>query len=42
MFVNRIEKKAFSKNINSLEELNYKSCVEILSPEDWLVLFETQ
>jgi tubulin polyglutamylase TTLL4 len=40
LFVNRSDKKTFSKNINSLEELNYRNCIELLSPEDWQVLFE--
>ncbi len=37
----RQDKKYFSKNINNLENLNYNNCVEILSPEDWQMLFET-
>jgi tubulin polyglutamylase TTLL4 len=27
LFVNRSDKKTFSKNINSLEELNYRNCI---------------
>ena len=33
------DKRFYSKNINNLEQLNYNSCLEVLSPEDWLVLF---
>ena len=34
-------KKIYSKNINSLDQLNYNNCLELLCPEDWLVLFES-
>jgi tubulin polyglutamylase TTLL4 len=36
------DKKYYSKNTNNLEQLNFNNCVEILSPEDWLVLFESE
>lgn len=36
------DKKYYSKNINNLEQLSYDNCLEILSPEDWLVLFESE
>ena len=35
------DKRYYSKNINNLESLNYNNCLEILSPEDWMVLFES-
>ena len=37
----RQDKKYYSKNINNLEGLTYKNCVEMLAPEDWLMLFES-
>lgn len=37
----RQDKKYFSKNINNLESLNYNNCIDILSPEDWQMIFET-
>lgn len=37
----RQERKFFSKNVNNLENLNINSCIEILSPEDWQMLFES-
>ena len=36
------DKRYYSKNINNLEQLNYNNCLEILSPEDWMVLFESE
>ncbi len=41
LFAMRQDRRFFSKNINNLENLNYDNCVDILSPEDWLVLFES-
>ena len=35
-----IGRKIYSKNIKTIEELSYTNCVEMLSPEDWLLLFE--
>ena len=32
------DKKYFGKNINNLESLNMKTCVQILSPDDWQML----
>lgn len=40
-FLQRQDKRYFSKNINNLEQLNYNNCIEILSPEDWQMLFES-
>lgn len=37
----RQDKKYYSKNINNLENLSFGNCVEILSPEDWLMLLES-
>lgn len=37
----RQDKKYYSKNINNLETLNYQNCIEILAPEDWMMLFES-
>jgi tubulin polyglutamylase TTLL4 len=42
LFAMRQDRRFFSKNINNLENLNYENCVDILSPEDWLVLFESE
>ena len=42
LFAMRQDRRFFSKNINNLENLNYENCVNILSPEDWLVLFESE
>lgn len=41
-FPYRQDKKYFSKNINNLESLNFNNCIEILSPEDWKILFEAE
>ena len=35
------DKKYYSKNINNLESLNFNSCIDILSPDDWQMLFES-
>ena len=37
-----IGRKIYSKNIKTIEELSYANCVEMLSPEDWLLLFESE
>ncbi len=42
MWSMRQDRRFFSKNINNLENLNYDNCIDILSPEDWLVLFESE
>ena len=42
LFAMRQDRRFFSKNINNLENLNYENCADILSPEDWLVLFESE
>lgn len=42
LFSLRQDRRFFSKNINNLENLTYENCVDILSPEDWLVLFESE
>ena len=36
------DKKYYSKNINGLEQLTYGNCLQMLSPEDWMVLFESE
>ena len=36
------DKRYYSKNINNLEQLGWGNCLEILSPEDWMVLFESE
>lgn len=38
----QIGRKIYSKNIKTVEELNFTNCIEMLSPEDWLVLFESE
>ena len=40
-FQQRQDKKYFSRNINNVESLNKNNCIDILSPEDWLMLFES-
>ena len=40
-FQQKQDKKYFSRNINNLENLSYRNCLEILSPEDWQMLFES-
>ena len=40
-FLQRQDKKYFSRNINNIENLNKNNCIDILSPEDWLMLFES-
>lgn len=37
-----IGKKIYSKNIKTVEELTYNNCIEMLSPDDWLLLFESE
>ena len=38
----RQDKRYFSKNINNLENLTYDNCIDILTPEDWMILFESE
>ena len=33
------DRKYFPKNLNNLENLNYSNCIDILSPDDWCMLF---
>lgn len=38
----RQDKRYFSKNINNLQNLTYDNCIDILTPEDWMILFESE
>ena len=38
----QIGRKIYSKNIKTVEELTFTNCIEILSPDDWLILFESE
>jgi len=36
------DRKLFSKNVNNLKDLSADNCIDLLSAEDWLILFESE